>query len=41
MVLSPLAGRLTMVAPERGGEGVRGAVASAVGYLGEAEVARA
>ena len=41
MVLSPSAGRLTMVAAERGGEGVGGAVAGAAGYLGEAEVARA
>jgi hypothetical protein len=41
VVLPPSAGRLTVVAPERGGEGVRGAVAGAAGYLGEAEVARA
>src|ERR1700677_3860122 len=41
VVLSPSAGRRTVVAPERGGEGVRGAIAGAAGYLGEAEVARA
>jgi hypothetical protein len=30
-----------MVTSERGGEGVRGGVAGAAGYLGEAEIARA
>ena len=41
MLVSPAAGRLTMVASERGGERVRGGVAGAVGYLGEVEVAGA
>jgi len=41
VVLSPAARRLTMVASERGGEGVRGGVAGAAGYMGEAEVAGA
>ncbi|MCU1493791.1 MAG: hypothetical protein JWO62_1555 [Acidimicrobiaceae bacterium] len=41
VVLSPAAGRLTMVASERGGEGVRRGVAGAAGYLGEAEFAGA
>ena len=39
MVVSPTTGRLTVVSSERGGERVRGGVAGAVGYLGEAEVA--
>lgn len=37
MILSPAAGRLTVVSSERGGEGVRGGVPSAAGYLGEAQ----
>jgi hypothetical protein len=32
LILSPAAGRLTMVVSERGGEGVRGGVAGAAGY---------
>jgi hypothetical protein len=41
VALPPPAGRLTMVAPEGRGEGVRGGVAGAGGYLGEAKVAGA
>jgi hypothetical protein len=40
MVLTPATRRLTMVASERGGEGVRGGVAGTAGNLGNAEVAR-
>ena len=38
VALSPAAGWLTVVASERGGEGVRGGVAGTPCYLGEAEV---
>ncbi len=41
VLLSPSAGRFTMVAPERGGERVRGAVAGAAGDLGEVQGAGA
>jgi hypothetical protein len=41
VVLSPAAGWLTMVASERGGEGIWGGVAGTAGYLGEAEISRA
>jgi hypothetical protein len=41
VVQSPAAGRLTVLASERGCEGVRGRVASAAGYLSKVEVAGA
>jgi len=41
VVLPPAAGRLTVVASERGGEGVRRGVAREAGYQRKADVAGA